>query len=72
MSPQRIAGIALLIVGIILFIMGVTAADSLSDRFSKFFTGHLTDRTMWYLILGVISAIVGAGLMMVGGRKSLR
>ena len=71
MNPQRIGGIVLLVVGVILFIIGMNASDSLADRFSNFFTGHFTDATVWLLIGGVVSAIGGLMLVMFGGRRAV-
>lgn len=70
MNPQRIAGIALVIVGVVLFIIGLNASDSFADRWSNFFTGHYTDSTVWYMVGGVASAVVGAILLTVGWRKA--
>jgi drug/metabolite transporter (DMT)-like permease len=59
MSPQRIAGIVLLLIGVILLIVGINASDSVADKFSNFFSGHFTDSTMWYIIGGIALALVG-------------
>ena len=68
MNSQRVAGIALLVVGLVLVVVGMNASDSLADRWSNFFTGHYTDTTVWYMVGGVASAAVG--LMLVGaGRR---
>jgi len=55
-------GIALLAVGIILIIFVLQASDSVSSSFSRFFTGNPTDKTMWLLIGGVASAVMGGVL----------
>ena len=70
MNIQRVFGIVLLVVGIILFIVGMNASDSLADRWSNFFTGHFTDATVWYIIGGVALAVLGLVLVMFGGRKT--
>jgi hypothetical protein len=70
MSIQRVAGIVLLAVGVILFVVGMNASDSVADRWSNFFTGHFTDATVWYIIGGVASAIGGLMLVLFGGRKA--
>lgn len=71
MNPSRIGGIVLLVVGVVLLFMGLNATESFADRSSRFFTGHLTDRTMWFLILGLVAAITGAATLVTGGRKAL-
>ena len=56
--------IALLVGGIVLAIFGISAADSFSSNFSRFFTGHPTDKAMWMLIGGIVAAVIGLfGLM---------
>jgi hypothetical protein len=51
--------IALLVIGIILLIFGFTSMDSVSSSFSKFFTGHPTDKSMWLLIGGAAATVIG-------------
>jgi len=51
--------VALLAVGIVLIIMGVSASVSFSSDVSRFFTGSPTDKTVWLLIGGIVAAIVG-------------
>jgi len=51
--------LALLAGGIVLIIYGVSASDSISSSFSRFFTGSPTDRTMWLLIGGIAAAAAG-------------
>lgn len=68
MQPQRIFGIALLVIGTALFIFGLNASDSLTNSLSEFFTGHFTDTTTWYLLGGLALAIVGLGLAVSSGR----
>ena len=53
-------GIALLIVGIILVAYGLNASDSASSGISRVFTGAPTNKTLWLLLGGTASAIVGA------------
>ena len=52
-------GIALLVVGAILLIYGISASDSFSSDVSRFFTGKPTDKTVWLLIGGAVAAVVG-------------
>jgi hypothetical protein len=65
---QSIVGIALLVVGVVLIIFGMQASASLGSRLSELFTGTPSDRTIWLLVLGVVAAIVGLGLLLVGRR----
>jgi uncharacterized membrane protein len=68
MNIQRVAGIALLVVGLVLVVVGMNAADSLADRWSNFFTGHYTDSTVWYIVAGIAFAVIGLMLATVGRR----
>ncbi len=71
MQPQRIIGVILTVAGVILFIMGFNAKDSVADRFSNFFTGHFTDATVWYLVGGAALAVGGVVLLAAPLRKRL-
>ena len=52
-------GLALLVVGIILIVWGVSASHSVSSQFSQFFTGSPTDKSIWLIIGGALCAVVG-------------
>ena len=51
--------VALLVVGIVLLIWGVSATESFSSDVSRFFTGSPTNKAVWLLIGGIVAAIVG-------------
>jgi len=68
MSPQRIAGIVLLAVGLFLLIMGINATDSIADQVSETFTGRFTETTTWYIIGGIACSLVGLALVFFGVR----
>ncbi len=70
MTPIRIGGIVVLTVGVILFVVGLNASDSLADQFSNFFTGRFTETTMWYMVGGAALAVGGLALLMTGGRRA--
>jgi hypothetical protein len=57
-------GIALVIVGIVLIIYGFNASDSASSGISRIFTGAPTNKTLWLLLGGLGSTIVGAVIML--------
>ncbi len=59
MSPQRILGIVLLIVGIVLLAFGLHASNSAVDQVSNTFIGRFTQTTMWYIIGGIGLAVIG-------------
>jgi hypothetical protein len=59
MSSQRILGIAVLIVGIVILCFGINASNSVADQVKQTFTGRLTDGTAWYIFGGLAMAVVG-------------
>ena len=68
MNPQRIFGIVLLVVGVILLIVGMNSSDSVADQVSETFTGRFTRATMWYILGGIGLALVGLFMALIGGR----
>ena len=69
MSAQRSLGIALLVIGVILAVIGLQATDSLGERLSNTFTGHWSDKTNFYIVGGIAAAIIGLLLTAVGGSR---
>ena len=59
MSPKGIAGVALLIGGLILLYFGYNASETITEGVTEAVTGRYSDETMYYLIGGAIAAIVG-------------
>ena len=57
---NKAIGLALLGVGIVLIIFGLSASDSIGSQFSRFFTGTPTDKSMWLLIGGAAAIAIGA------------
>lgn len=57
---NKAIGVALLGVGIVLIIFGLSASDSIGSQFSRFFTGTPTDKSMWLLIGGAAAIAIGA------------
>jgi hypothetical protein len=68
MSPQRILGVVLLIVGVALLVVGMNASHSVVDQVSDTFTGKFTQSTTWYIIGGIASALFGLLLVLFGVR----
>ncbi len=71
MSSQRVLGLVLLIVGLILLVFGLNATESVADSVSEGVTGRYTDKTMWYLIGGAAAAICGLALTFFGAGRRL-
>jgi capsule polysaccharide export protein KpsE/RkpR len=58
-SMNKLISLAILAVGIVLVIYGVSASKSFSSDVSRFFTGSPTDKTIWLLIGGIVAIIIG-------------
>lgn len=70
MNNQRIIGIALLVIGAVVLVIGMNASESAADQVSNFFTGRFTDKTVWYIAGGTASAVIGLAMLLSGGRFS--
>lgn len=51
--------IALLIAGVVLLIYGINAHGSIVSEAKEAVTGTPTDKSLWFIILGIIGIIVG-------------
>lgn len=51
--------LALTVVGIVLLLVGLGSLESIENAFSRLFTGHLNDRTMWLVVGGCVCLIAG-------------
>ncbi|MBL0349694.1 MAG: DUF3185 family protein [Elusimicrobia bacterium] len=61
---NRGLSVALLAVGVVLIVYGLKASDSFGSDVSRFFTGSPTNKSIWLLIGGALSAAAGlAGLV---------
>lgn len=67
---NRTISLALLVGGIILIIYGVNASESVSSDISRFFTGNPTDKTIWFLIGGVVATAIGLGGLTIGSKST--
>jgi len=68
MGLNRIIGVAILLVGVIVLGFAFNAADAPVERVSETLTGTYTDNTMMYFILGGI-AVLGGGLLIAFGAR---
>ena len=69
MNPQRIVGVVLVVVGVILLSVGINASHSLADQVSNTFTGRFTEATTWYIVGGIASALLGVLMVLVDLRR---
>lgn len=66
MASNKILGLVLLVVGLILLFFAYQSSQSLGDQVSEAVTGRFTDSTTWFLILGAASAVAGLGVLLLG------
>ncbi|QJD58457.1 DUF3185 family protein [Pseudomonas sp. gcc21] len=64
MATQKMIGIVLLALGLILLYFGWQSSQSLGDQVVETFTGRFTEGTMWYLIVGGMAIVAGAILVL--------
>ena len=62
--------LAVLVIGIILLIYGISASESIGSDFSRLFTGKPTDETIWLLLGGIVVTAIGAGGLLRGSKAS--
>jgi hypothetical protein len=67
MTPIRILGIVLLVVGILLLFFGWQASETFLEEVHEGLTGRYTQETMWYFIGGAAATVAGL-LMLLFGR----
>jgi hypothetical protein len=66
---NKAISLALLVAGIVLIIIGINASNSIGSDFSRLFTGSPTDKSIWFLVGGVVAAAIGAGGLFRGAKS---
>jgi len=66
---NRVAGIAILVVGVLLLGWGLSSAQSVGSAFSKLFTGAPTDKAIFLILGGGLLTAVGAGALLYPARS---
>ena len=64
MSNNQIIAVILLIVGVVLLYYGFQSSQGLDDQISETFTGRLTESTTFLFIAGIVSSVLGIGLLL--------
>lgn len=59
MGGNKVIGVVLLVIGLILLYFGWQSSQSVGDQITETFTGRFTDSTMWFLIIGAAAAVGG-------------
>lgn len=65
MGGNKVIGIVLLVIGLILLYFGWQSSQSVGDQITETFTGRFTDSTMWFLIIGAAAAVGGVMLAVI-------
>jgi hypothetical protein len=68
MNPQRVIGVVLFVIGVLLVMVGVNSSQSVADQLSTTFTGRFTQATTWYFIGGISAGILGLLMWFLGPR----
>jgi len=61
---NKLISLVVLIAGVGVLVIGINATHSLGSNLSQFFTGAPTDKSVWLLILGSVTTVVGLTLTM--------
>ncbi len=65
---NKFISLAIFIVGIVLLIFGLNAADSFGSNVSEAVTGSPTDKSIWLIGLGILGLVVGGAGFFLGRR----
>jgi len=68
MSMNRLLGLVVLAIGIVLLGFGINASQAVTEKVMEGVSGRYTDQTMWY-ILGGIALIVGGAALAFSSRR---
>jgi hypothetical protein len=66
---DKTISLAFLAGGILLVVFGVSASNSISSDFSRFFTDAPTDKAIWMLVGGIVLTIIGLVGLLRGSRS---
>jgi len=65
---NKSVSIAILVVGVILLIYGISAGDSIASSAKEAVAGTPTDKSLWLIIGGAVGIIVGGFGLFRGGK----
>lgn len=68
MNSTQVIGIVVLAIGIAVLVFGINASRSMGEQLVETVTGRFTDRTTWYIIIGIAAIVGGAALAFFGRR----
>jgi len=68
MNTSRLLGFVMLAVGIALFVFGINASTSVTEKVVEGVSGKFTNQTMWYIIGGIAMIVGGGALTMMNSK----
>ncbi|MEO6035040.1 MAG: DUF3185 family protein [Verrucomicrobiota bacterium] len=66
---NKMLGIALLVAGVVLLVIGFNESRSTASEISKLFNNSPTNRSLWFMVGGGVSAALGLYLTMAKSRS---
>jgi drug/metabolite transporter (DMT)-like permease len=69
MDKNRIVGIVVLAVGVVLLGFAYHSTNAPMEKISDAVTGRYSNQTMWYFAVGIAAAVGGSLLALFGSRK---
>jgi hypothetical protein len=66
---SKIVFLALIVGGLVLITMGVSAMDSFSSRVSRFFSGSPTNKAICLLVGGCVATAIGLCGVFIGSKR---
>lgn len=67
----RIIGLAMAVLGVLLFVVGVNESETVGSEISEFFTGEPGDEATWLMVGGGIAVVLGVILALLPGRRTV-
>ncbi len=67
---NKFIALGLVVGGVVLMIIGISATNSFSSDVSRFFTGSPTDKAVWMLIAGGVAIVAGLTMTLRGGKQT--
>ena len=66
MTQSSLIGLVALVVGVALLYFAWQGTNAPADQLSEAMTGRFTSSTLWFLIVGLIGVVAGAGMLLRG------
>lgn len=70
MKGSWLLGLGAFALGEVLLIFAWSASGARIDQAAKALSGGYASEAVWFLVIGVVSVVIGGGLLLFGGRRS--